>query len=144
MRSPSPSRLVVPLLCLFAAAGCKSGPPQLPEVATAGLRVTVLKAKNGRRGLDATVRIWNEHDQRVSFDVGGVRLLCGDGLEMSPNASRSRADVQAKNSRDYRWVFSYQNRPPLEPGTYDMEIKDIFVGDIQLDVRAQFQIVVGS
>lgn len=141
----SPSvRLASLLLCLVVpATGCK-GPPQPPEVSTAGLRITVLKAKNGRKGIDMTVRIFNGHDQRVTFDIGGVRLLCGDGTEVSPNASRSQPSVQAKNSQDFRWLFSYLNRDPLPAGTYDLEIKDIFVGDIQLDMRAQFQSIIGG
>ncbi len=141
----SPSvRLALPPLCLLMLTmGCK-GPPQAPEVTTAGLRITVLKVKNSRKALDMTVRIWNDHDQRVSFDLGGVRIICVDGSEVSPSTSRTRPDIQAKNSKDFRWIFSYQNHPPLEGGVHDMEIKDIFVGDIQLDMRAQFQVNLGG
>ncbi|MBX3464762.1 MAG: hypothetical protein KF830_16455 [Planctomycetes bacterium] len=139
-----PVRLALSCLALLLpAAGCK-GPPQGPPVETAGLTITVLKVKNERKGLDTTVRIYNGHDMRVSFDVGGVRLICPDGTEISPNAWRTVADVQAKNSRDFRWVFSYQNHPRLQPGTYDVEIKGLKAGDIDLDLRAQFQFVVGS
>lgn len=137
----SPSvRLALPLLCLLLPVSSCKGPPQQPEVPTAGLRIAVLKVKNGRKGVDMTVRIFNDHDQRVTFDLGGVRLVCADGTEMSPNASRSKPSVQAKNNQDFRWLFAYVNREALPTGTYDMEIKDIFVGDIQLDMRAQFQV----
>lgn len=142
---PSPSvRLALPLLCLVLPLSSCKGPPQAPEVATAGLRITVLKVKHGRKGVDMTVRIWNDHDQRVSFDIGGVRLIAADGSEMSPNASRSKPSVQAKNNQDFRWFFSYLGRDSLPGGVYDMEIKDIFVGDIQLDMRAQFQVNLGN
>lgn len=140
MRLPTSVRLALPLLCLLAPVSSCRGVPQLPECDSAGMRITVLRAKNSRRAVDMTVRIFNDHDQRVSFDLGGVRLICPDGSEMSPNASRSKPSVQAKNSQDFRWQFSYLNREPLPTGTYDMEIKDIFVGDIQLDMRAQFQV----
>ncbi|MBL8729879.1 MAG: hypothetical protein JNM25_15740 [Planctomycetes bacterium] len=141
----SPSvRLALPLLCFLVPLSSCKGPPQPAEVNTAGLRISVLRVKNGRKGIDMTVRIFNDHDQRVSFDIGGVRLICPDGSEMSPNASRSKPNVQAKNSQDFRWLFSYQNRDPLPAGMYDLEIKDIFVGDIQLDMRAQFQANVGG
>lgn len=140
MRLTPSVRLAVPLLCLLLpVSGCK-GPPQQPEVSTAGLRISVLKVKNGRKGVDMTVRVFNDHDQRVSFDIGGVRLVCADGSEMSPNATRGKPSVQAKNNQDFRWFFGYVNRDALPSGTYDMEIKDIFVGDIQLDMRAQFQV----
>lgn len=140
MRLPPPVRLALPSLCLLTLVTSCKGPPQAPEVNTAGLRITVLRVKNSRKAIDMTVRIFNDHDQRVSFDLGGVRLLCGDNTEVSPTTSRSRPDIQAKNSKDFRWIFTYQNRPQLESGIYDMEIKDIFVGDIQLDMRAQFQV----
>ncbi|MBL9075891.1 MAG: hypothetical protein JNL08_00220 [Planctomycetes bacterium] len=144
MRPPLSVRLASLLLCLAVpAAGCK-GPPQAPEVSSAGLRISVTKTKNGRKAAEITVRVFNDHDQRVSFDLGGVRLLCPDGSEMSPNATRTRPSVQAKNSETFRWQFNYVNRDPLPAGTYDMEIKDIFVGDIQLDMRAQFQVVLGD
>lgn len=144
MVPPRPLRLAPLLLCLAVpAAGCK-GPPQPPPVNTAGLRIEVLKCRNRSKGVDMTVRIFNEHDQRVSFDIGGVRLLCGDGTEISPNPGRSQPSVQAKNSQDFRWIFSYQHHAPLPPGTYDMEIKDIFVGDIQLDMLAQWQANLGG
>jgi hypothetical protein len=141
----SPSvRLALPLLCFLVPLSSCKGPPQQPEVSSAGLRISVLKCKNGRKGIDMTVRIFNEHDQRVSFDLGGVRLICADGTEMSPSASRGKPTVQAKNSQDFRWLFNYLNREPLPAGVYEMEIKDIFVGDIQLDMRAQFQANIGG
>lgn len=137
----SPSvRLALPLVCLLVSLPSCRGVPQLPECQTAGMRITVLRVKSSRKGVDMSVRIFNDHDQRVSFDLGGVRLIGPDGSEISPNASRSKPNVQAKNSQDFRWFFSYQNRDALPSGTYDMEIKDIFVGDIQLDMRAQFQV----
>lgn len=137
----SPSvRLALPLVCLLVSLPSCRGVPQAQEATnTAGMRISVLRAKNSRKGVDMTVRIFNDHDQRVSFDLGGVRLICADGSEISPNASRTKPSVQAKNSQDFRWFFSYLNREPLPTGTYDLEIKDLFVGDIQLDMRAQFQ-----
>ena len=104
----------------------------------------MLKCRNRSKGVDMTVRVFNDHDQRVSFDIGGVRLICADGSEISPNPTRGKPSVQAKNSEDFRWMFSYQHHPQLSAGTYDMEIKDIFVGDIQLDMRAQFQVNLGD
>ena len=145
MRRQLPLSVALPLLLLMLvpAAGCKAGPPQLPEVATAGLRVLVVRSKNGSKSLDVTVRVWNDHDQRITFDLGDVRLRGKDGTEMSPNPGRTKPEVQAKNSADFRWLFNYQGKPALAPGTYDMEIKVIMVGDVQLDVPAQFQVVVG-
>jgi hypothetical protein len=135
--------LALPLLCLMLvpAPACK-GPPQLPEVETAGLRISVLRSKNTLKGLDVMVRVCNEYDQRITFDLGGVRLIYADGSELSPTPSRRQPEVQAKNHGDFRWIFSYQSAPRLEAGTYDMEIKDICVGDIMIDMKAQFQVVV--
>jgi hypothetical protein len=99
------------LSALFAvvavAPGCKGSVPQPPRVASAGLRIDVLKAGHGKQKVDVKVKIWNDHDMRVNFELGDVRLLF-NGSEVSPVPKWTRdqsPDVQAKSTREFSWTF---------------------------------------
>lgn len=128
-------------MCLFVAvAGCRV--PQPAQTRTAGLIVDVLRAKSGKRGVEVSVKIGNDHDLKISFELGDVRLLIGNGVEVSPNANQrgnsQRVEVQAKNSRDFRWIFPVETA--LQPGTYTIEIKSFRELDIDYPNKAEFQI----
>ena len=110
---PTPvRRLVLPAVALaaFAAAGCQSNKVMQPSQAqTAGMRIDVVKADYSQRKqrIDVRVRIWNDHDQRVHYDLGDVRLQF-KGREVSPTPGMTKdqnPDVQAKSNRQFDWSF---------------------------------------
>lgn len=141
-----PSRLALSaLLVVFgAAAGCKSSVRQPPQAQTAGLRIDVLKATNRKDRIDVRVRIWNDHDMRVNFELGDVRLLF-NGREVSPTPSRTRdpnPDVQAKSNRQLDWVFEVGD--VIGEGSYPIEIRNIKKGDMPLGEPASFTINLGA
>lgn len=144
MFSRSRSTLVLSaLLVSLAAAGCKSSPEQLPQFQTAGLRINVLKAYNKKDRIDIAVKIWNDHDVRVNFDLGDVRLLF-NGREVSPTAkwtSDRSPDVQAKSNREFKWAFEIGD--VVGEGQYPVEIRNIKKGDMPLGEPAKFDILVG-
>lgn len=125
---------------MCAVAGCRV--PQPDPVRTAGLIVDVQRVKSGKRGVEVSVKIGNDHDLKISFELGDVRLLCGNGVEVSPNGNQrgasNRLEVQAKNSRDFRWVFPVESALPQ--GTYTIEIKSFRELDIDYPNKAEFQI----
>jgi hypothetical protein len=131
-------------LAVLAAPGCKStAPKQPPQAQTAGLRIDVQDADYSQRKqrIDVRVRIWNEHDERISFDLGNVRLLF-NGREVSPTPSMTRdpnPDVQAKSNRTLDWSFEVGD--VIGEGTYPIEIRDIMRGGQPLGENAQFRIV---
>lgn len=140
MRHPS-FRLGIPVLCLFVGlAGCRV--PQPAQQKTAGLTVDVQKVKNGRRGVEVSVKIGNEHDLKISFDPGDVRLLVGNGVEVSPNTNQrgnpQRLEVQPKNGREFRWIFPVETA--LQPGSYTIEIKSFREDDVEYPNKAVFTI----
>lgn len=131
------------LLASFAAAGCKSSPQQLPQFQTAGLRINVLKAVNRKDRIEIAVKIWNDHDVRVNFDLGDVRLLF-NGREVSPTAkwtSDRSPDVQAKSNREFKWVFEIGD--VVGEGQYPVEIRNMTKGDAPVGEPAKFDILVG-
>ncbi len=131
------------LLASFAAAGCKSSPQQLPQFQTAGLRINVLKAVNRKDRVEIAVKIWNDHDVRVNFDLGDVRLLF-NGREVSPTAkwtSDRSPDVQAKSNREFKWVFEIGD--VVGEGQYPVEIRNMTKGDAPVGEPAKFDILVG-
>ena len=131
------------LLVSFAAAGCKSSPEQLPQFQTAGLRVSVLKAYNKKDRIDIVVKIWNDHDVRVNFDLGDVRLLF-NGREVSPTPGRGvdrEPDVQAKSPREFKWTFEVGD--VVGEGQYPVEIRNMTKGDALVGEPAKFDILVG-
>ena len=133
------------LLVVFgSAAACKSSIRQPPQAQTAGLRIDVLKAANRNDRIDVRVRIWNDHDMRVNFDLGDVRLLF-NGREVSPTPGRTRdpnPDVQAKSNRQLDWVFEVGD--VIGEGSYPIEIRNIKKGDMPLGESATFTINLGA
>jgi hypothetical protein len=144
MFSRSRSTLVLSaLLVSFAAAGCKSSPPQLPQFQTAGLRISVLKAVNRKDRVEVAVKIWNDHDVRVNFDLGDVRLLF-NGREVSPTPGRGvdrEPDVQAKSPREFKWLFEVGD--VVGEGQYPIEIRNMTKGDAPVGEPAKFDIILG-
>jgi len=144
MFSRSRSSLVLSaLLVSFAAAGCKSSPQQLPQFQTAGLRINVLKAVNKKDRVEVAVKIWNDHDVRVNFGLGDVRLLF-NGREVSPTAkwtSDRSPDVQAKSNREFKWVFEIGD--VVGEGQYPIEIRNMTKGDAPVGEPAKFDILLG-
>lgn len=147
MRSRSLPRLAPVLaLALGIAAGCKSSVPQPPQTQTAGLRIDVVKASHSARKqrIDVRVRIWNDHDQRLDFELGNVRLLF-NGREISPTpelAKDPNPDVQAKSNRQLDWVFEVGD--VIGEGTYPIEIRDLQKGGAPLGEKAEFRINLGA
>ena len=141
-------RSTVPLFalgCLFAA-GCATSAPQLPQFQTAGMRVDVDRVSQSERKqrVDMRIRIWNDHDQQVTFDLGNVRLLY-KGREVSAKPDRKRdsvADVQAKSNREFRWNFEVGDI--LTEGQYDVEIREAMLGGVPLGDTIAFKIVLGA
>jgi hypothetical protein len=133
-------------LTLAALPACKSSAPkQPPQAQTAGLRIDVQKADFSQRKqrIDVRVRIWNEHDDRVNFDLGNVRLLF-NGREISPNPAMTKdpsPDVQAKSNRVFDWVFEVGD--VIGEGFYPIEIRDLKKGGLSLGEVAQFKISLG-
>jgi hypothetical protein len=128
------------------ATGCKSGPKQPPQAQTAGLRIDVVKASTSARKqrIDVRVRIWNDHDQRVNFDLGNVRLLF-NGREVSPTPTMTNdpnPDVQAKSNRTLDWAFEVGDI--IGEGSYPVEIRDIKKGDMPLGETASFSFNLGA
>lgn len=116
------------------------GVPQLPEVRSAGMVFQVLTARAGKRSVEVSLLVTNDHDLEMSFAPGDVRLLLGAGKEVSPNHDPdvSRHSVGAKQSRMFRWSFPLQR--PLDPGEYVIVIKALRKLDIDLPERAEFSI----
>ena len=78
MSHRSRSGLILPLLALSfgLATGCKTSVPQPPQAQTAGLRIDVQKVSSSARKqrIDVSLKIWNDHEQRISFDLAKRRL----------------------------------------------------------------------
>lgn len=140
MRSPSHVRIAIPVLCLAVGfAGCRA--PQAAPQRTAGLVVDVLRVKNARRAVDVGVKIFNDHDLNISFELGDVRLLCGNGTELSPANPRGqvqRLEVQSKAARDFRWTFPVD--APLPAGQYTIQIKSFRELDVESPNKVEFTI----
>jgi hypothetical protein len=135
------------LLGAIPFAGCQSNkaaqPPQTP---TAGLRIDIVKADYSQRKqrIDVRVRIWNDHDQRVNFDLGDVRLLF-NGREVSPSPTMTKdpnPDVQAKSNRLLDWSFEVGD--VIGEGTYPIEIRNLQKGGAPLGEKAEFRINLGA
>ena len=114
----------------------------MPQTQTAGMRIDVLKSSYSARKqrVDVRIRIWNDHDQRVAFDLGSVRLQC-KGREVSPTPNLTKEqnpDVQAKSNRQFDWVFEVGD--VLGEGLYPIEIRNISKGGAPLGETAQFKV----
>lgn len=135
-------------LAAAAAIGsaCKTSVPQLPQAQTAGLRIDVQKVSSTPRKqrIDVRVKIWNDHDARVNFDLGDVRLLWNDReVSPSPDKAHDRSpDVQAKSNRVFDWVFEVGD--VIGGGTYPIEIRGLQRGGQAFDQVARFEIILGE
>ncbi|MBL8751723.1 MAG: hypothetical protein JNK15_00365 [Planctomycetes bacterium] len=142
------SALLTALALTFAVLpACKSSAPkQPPQAQTAGLRIDVQKADFSQRKqrIDVRVRVWNDHDDRVNFELGNVRLLF-NGREVSPNPTMTKdpnPDVQAKSNRTFDWAFEVGD--VIGEGNYPIEIRDLKKGGLSLGEVAQFKINLGG
>lgn len=150
MALPRRSPFAVPALFVACAlASCGSAPRLLPSFESAGLRIEVVttkKLKPSRKKpgnyLELTVKIWNNHDDRISFEPDQVRLLYGqEREEVAPvDIDAKVLEVQCKQPKEFKWRF--ETPEPLEEGTYPVEIRKIMVGDSALGETARIEIVV--
>jgi serine/threonine protein kinase len=144
------SRALVPAVVLAMVMGAGgmwwmlSHPPrsrtQPPEVVSAGLRIEVLSATNNSRSVEVDVKLHNDHDRAISFDLGDVRLLSDSDREVSPTpppGQRQRLQVQAKDSRECQWLFHVEDE--VMEGTHTIEIK-FRVRDNEYADKASFTI----
>ena len=144
IRAVPVSSLALLALAAFAAPACKtSSANQPPQAQTAGLRIDVQSASSSARKKQIYVRtrIWNDHDERVNFDLGSVRLLF-NGREVSPSPTLTKdpnPDVQAKSPRNFDWTFEVGD--VIGEGNYPIEIRNITKGGQPLGETAQFRIL---
>lgn len=129
------------LAAIGSAAGCKSV-PQPPQVATAGLRIDVEKvgASGRKQRIDIEIKVWNDHDQRIVFQLANVRLDF-KGREVSAKPYRQKdgiCDVQPKSNREFNWYFEVGD--VLTEGYYDVEIREMMLGDVPHMDTARFKI----
>lgn len=128
------------LVALGAGAGCRV--PQPESTPTAGLRIDVARAAfdKRRQRLEVRLRIKNENDQPISFQLDNVRLLYnGREVAAKPASTRDPApSVGQGASRDFRWFFEIGETPGT--GNYPIEIRDILKGEMALGETAVFSI----
>jgi len=125
---------------VLAAAGCK-GVPQPSQQITEGLIIDLGKVGQSKRAVEVAIKITNDHDVPVSFDLGDVRLVVGEGMEKSPTPQRGstqRIELQQKNPREFRWSFPTDGK--LAPGTYTIRIKSFRKVDVEQANSPEFQI----
>ena len=135
------------LLAACALASCGSAPRLPPSFETAGLRVDVAPAKRVKptkkkpgHYIEVTVKIWNNHEGRISFEADQVRLNYGSD-EVAPVEVRdSRLEVPSKQPKEFKWKFETPEH--LQGGVYDVAIHNINKGDAPLGESARFQIEV--
>jgi len=86
------------------------------------------------------LRIKNENDQQVSFELAKVLLLFnGREIDATTGSTRDPAPVVSQGaSRDFRWFFELGEVP--SPGNYPIEIRDILKGELALGEVAVFSI----
>jgi len=127
-------------VALGAGPGCKVRQPE--STPTAGLRIDVARAAYDKRHqrLAVTVRIKNENDQPISFQLDNVRLLYnGREVAAKPNSPRDPAPAVGQGAtRDFKWFFDIGEAPGQ--GNYPVEIRDILKGEIALGETAIFSI----
>lgn len=141
MRSPSRALVGLSLSLLVSVAGGCKGLPQPPQQRTEGLIIDLGKVVQGKRSVEVAVKITNDLDLPVSFDLGDVRLICGDGMEKSPTPQRGsnqRIELQQKFGRDFKWSFPIDTKLPT--GTYTVRIKSLRKVDVELANPPEFQI----
>lgn len=137
-RTRSAVGVTLALLALSMTTSCRVAQP--PQAETAGLRVDVTRVKQKRGRIDCRLRIWNDHDQAVSFSYGTVRLISGEDREISPNPPRRNAPavIQARNKLDLRWLFEAGESLPR--GNYPVEIRDFQIDGLPSGETAVFSI----
>ena len=127
-------------VALGAGPGCRVRQPE--STPTAGLRIDVARATYDKRRqrLQVSVRIKNENDQPISFQLDNVRLLFnGREVAAKPNSTRDPApSVQQGASRDFKWFFEIGEAPAT--GNYPVEIREIMKGEMALGETAIFSI----
>jgi hypothetical protein len=144
IRALSVTSLALLALTALTAPACKSSSAkQPPQAQTAGLLVDVQSASYSQRKQEiyVRVRIRNEHDERINFDLGNVRLMF-NGRDVSPSPGKAKdpnPDVQAKSPRVFDWTFEVGD--VIGEGNYPIEIRNISRGGQPLPETAQFRIV---
>jgi hypothetical protein len=127
-------------VAIGAGPGCKAHQPG--STPTAGLRIDVSRVVYDKRHqrLEVRLRIKNENDQSISFQLDHVRLLLNGGeVAARPGSTRDPAPVVLQGAiRDFRWFFDIGGAP--SPGNYPVEIRDILKGEIALGETAIFSI----
>jgi hypothetical protein len=90
--------------------------------------------------LEVRLRIKNENDQPISFQLDNVRLLYnGRELAAKPASTRDpEPSVLQGASRDFRWFFETGEAPGT--GNYPIEIREILKGEMALGETAIFSI----
>ena len=137
------SALAVTGLCL---SSCKSSVPQPPQQSSVGTRVDVVKASKSNKGqrVDVRVKIWNDHDARISFALGDVGLEAA-GRRCTPNPSLTKIQnpgVQQGSYQQFDWAFEVGE--PVGPGTYTITIANVQKGGAPLGESIAFKINLGA
>jgi hypothetical protein len=132
--------VTIMFVAIGAGPGCKTHQPEATP--TAGLRIDVARVAYDKRHqrLEVRLRIKNENDQSISFQLDHVRLLMKGGeVAARSGSTRDPAPVVLQGaSREFRWFFDIGGAPT--PGNYPVEIRDILKGEIALGETATFSI----
>jgi len=138
MRNPARWGLTLLLLALAPMTSCRVAQP--PEVETAGVRIDVTYCKQKRGSIDCRLRIWNDHDDAMSFDCGSVRLMYGDDRECSLKPGRKDVPIVIgpRTKDDLRWIF--ESGESLKRGSYTVEIRDFKLDGLPSGCTAVFAI----
>ena len=136
----NPARWGIPLLLLTLAPlpSCRVAQPK--EVTTAGMRIDVTSGRQKRGVVDCRLRIWNDHDEKVSFNASSVRLMFGEGRECSlpPGRSGQAITIGPRANEDLRWIFETGENLPR--GTYSVEIRDFKIDGLPSGDTAVFTV----
>ncbi len=127
-------------------ASCKSSVPQPPQVRSVGTRIDVIKARKSKGGqrVDVSVKIWNDHEERISFELGNVGLdALGRRISPSPTLTKvQNPDVQQGANGQFDWAFEAGEE--VGPGTYTIRISSVMKGGAPLPEDIEFQINLGK
>lgn len=101
-----------------------------------------LKAPRKKPGhyIEVTVKIWNHHEGRISFEPDQVRLDHGSDVVSPVDVKDPRLQVPSKQPKEFRWKFETPQH--LAAGVYEVAIHNIAKGDEPLGESARFQIEV--
>ncbi|MCB9878909.1 MAG: hypothetical protein H6835_15040 [Planctomycetes bacterium] len=95
-----------------------------------------VRQKGGR--VVVSLRIWNDHDEPVSFDYGNIRLVF-QGREASAQPPRRPTEIQARGNEELVWIFECGSDLPGK-SSYDIEIRDFLLSGVPSGQSAVFQI----